>query len=682
MTYKIRIRHKIPNKVFPLTLRYDDSSLNLPVINVNLSDTFQVVELTGWDAIRGFIDPNKVKIDGSINEGNKVYVVGNLNIASVVETIEQNVEITGTVKKEEIEVNINGSIRKEEIEVNIEGTVKKEDVEVNIEGTVKKEVNVEIEGVVKYIEIYTYKVYCLNSVKNYNIKWTTDEEGTQVIAENTNQLSTSEESVYAHFSKDGYIPNYLYLTKDNDNNKNVGFYLYKEQYTFVVTVLPEVASGVATFEWYSDEDLTHHINNASGNSLTTILDTVWVKVNANGYKDVPVTIMFQGLFSENETIELEPEETPENLVVTALPMTEWTRNYPGLLQTSAETGDFVLALSNDQNRNVNYNVSIENTATLDSTQKYSCTSKQIDVGEYSIFIIHKRGYPPLNKTTGTFTISTDYSDNVTFNITSGQDTEHKSFVRNQVPYSYGLVQIVPYSAQNTNFSMSLLGMADGAAEISGNTVKYYTGGSDVKETPSIEKTYSCHKDYAYYIQNQNCPNVSFDSNDMITNINLTVKRLYSTLTFDITPNNLDRIRFGVLRLAQTSNDDSYEDCLVLNSILQESENHRFVMDKTQNYTTIYAGNTNILEVIDISSDNNGTRYEIPLSQTKKEFNIWFWSDVADKITVTTFDGVELTGVKSSNDIGGYFVRYTFNSTRTRQNSYYNDGFYITINNLN
>ena len=115
MTYKIRIRHKVPNKVFPLTLRYDDPSLNLPVIGVNLSDTFQVVELTGWEVIRGFIDPNKVKIEGVVNEGGQVYVVGNVNFTSVVETIEQSVDITGKVRYEvdveEIPVDITGSVR-------------------------------------------------------------------------------------------------------------------------------------------------------------------------------------------------------------------------------------------------------------------------------------------------------------------------------------------------------------------------------------------------------------------------------------------------------------------------------------------------------------------------------------------------------------------------------------------
>ena len=137
MTYKIRLRHKIPNKVFHLTLRYDDPSLNIPEIGIDLSDSFQIFELTGWHIIPGFIDVSKIKLVGSLTEGNTLYIANNLNIISVVETVDEDVNIDGAVRFE-----------KDNVDVTIEGTVRNE-IDVTIDGKVREEIDVDIDGIVK-----------------------------------------------------------------------------------------------------------------------------------------------------------------------------------------------------------------------------------------------------------------------------------------------------------------------------------------------------------------------------------------------------------------------------------------------------------------------------------------------------------------------------------------------------
>jgi len=791
MTYKIRIRHKVPNKVFPLTLRYDDPSLNLPVIGVNMSDTFQVVELTGWDAIRGFIDPNKVKIEGSINEGNKVYIVGNLNIASVVETIEQNVEITGTVKKEEIEVNINGSIRKEEIEVNIEGTVKKEDVEVNIEGTVKKEevevhidgtieieeVEVNINGTVHEVEEYSYAIfpedidlilmksmeltwysnsdldeshriidgvdghiwsnsldqtlyeevwfklepidnftvtpssgkitkdlpwaevyisgankYTLNVYKpdetdpmdiyNYSVDWYTNEDCT----ENNKFLSQDDPAGTLYSSKnevwavvtyhvDGfYKPTKVHLTQ-NESTKDV--ILEKEYFSYEITIDP--ADENATIEWYKDETCETPVTSEDGtftgnNKFYTPLSKLWIKVSAENYTDQIVAI--DGTVNENITVVLN-----DTVVLSAMALPSSYNETDGT-QTHLyqERGYFPIIISNDKHQLLDYTVSVTSEHRGGYTGKkrdFSLCSSQINIGnEYSIFIATRGAYGMTSHemvdTTGTFTIHSEKSEDIEIKVDASGNSEHYSNIRFR-SYSgiFCNVDIIPYSTNNTNIDLEFIGADDGAAVIDGNTIKFYTGDyNEGKDYPSNEVTFECLNYYRYYNGSgiySTQKTIAFDSVSMFQNITYELARKYSHLRFSILPNNLDRLKFGVISLYPTN-------CRYF--VIQESQNIRCVYS---NIAYQYNNCAYVISEIDLS--DHGHSYNINLSQRSDNFKICLLGqDIKDKITVTSLYGDEVTLTESNHFSINTRLTYTFKSTQKYESDgNRHDGFIITIN---
>lgn len=879
MTYKLRIRHKIPNKVFHLTLRYDDSSLNLPVIGINLTDSFQVIELTGWHIIPGFIDVNKIKLEGNQRDGNTLYVARRLTLENFVETVEEEVTVEGSVRfeKENVDVTIEGTVR-EEVDVIIEGTVKevqdvehidvtidgtiRQELDVTIEGTVREDVDVTIEGTVRegvenhymispilnndnatdddydygcligiygetgciglkwyydedldeshrinprggmyynglssyyndvwfkfetpdpymtitpsmghlnkdddYVEINIntniYKVHISNedmTDRVLDIEWYSDAEYTNKLF---NSINTNDHILYSGYdevwikvsyvySPYDYIPVYEHITVDNPeiyvtlvprgeyteqdvtidgtvreveeyahfyrialqntsitpsitwysdeectqiisgpaataflftnednvwaviegeglisetvnfepNTPSISIKLKKAQYNYSITIYPEEASSIATFTWYEDEELTTPISGETTSELTTSLEFVWVKVSAEGYKNEVISL--DGEVDELASVEM----SPDNLVINAIPMIEWETNYPNYLKTSAEGTKFPLILSNNRNEIVDYTVSVENTYTRTSQQNFTYSLPQINIGnEYSIIICVRKGYGSggLNQTTGTYTISADNSNTITFSISSARTTEHNSEPRLLTgPAAYVWLDIMPYASENKNFDIELIGLADGAAEIDGNTVKYYDNYEDGSDVPTKEKTYCCYPNYKYYIQNVGYETLSFDGDDMFSNINLSVGRLYSNLTYTVLPNNSNRLRFGIIRVTPANNVNF---CYV--AYIQENQNIRFVTDKN---------NTNILDMIDLS--NHGHTYVIDLpKQTSKTFELCFKNtDIVDKVTVTSTTGVETT-------VGDYAggKRYRFTTNKEKDGSYYYDGFHITIN---
>jgi hypothetical protein len=72
MAYKIKIKHNISGKTIPLTLKYDDPSLNLKVIPITVSSTYKEFNL--WNISN--IDASKVKIvEDNVVDGNTVYEI-------------------------------------------------------------------------------------------------------------------------------------------------------------------------------------------------------------------------------------------------------------------------------------------------------------------------------------------------------------------------------------------------------------------------------------------------------------------------------------------------------------------------------------------------------------------------------------------------------------------------------
>ena len=499
--------------------------------------------------------------------------------------------------------------------------------------------------------------------------WYADEECTQFLntsASNYPYIFTGEDEVWAVLTCEGYRTQTVHLVWDSSLGEgelmSASVKLIPSEFTYSITVSPEEANSIATIQWYEDSELTTPISDATGYELTSELLEVWVKISADGFRDK--TVRLYGVSDTDTCLHLDVEMSPDDLVINAIPMIEWETNYPNSLKTSAEGTRFPLILSNNRNEIVDYTVSVENTYTRTSQQNFTYLLPQINIGnEYSIIICDRRGYNNggLNQTTGTYTISADNSNTITFSISSAITTEHDSEPRLHTgPRAYVWLDIMPYASENKNFDIELIGLADGAAEIDGNTVKYYEnreGGSDV---PTKEKTYCCYPNYKYFIQNVGYETLSFDGDDMFSNINLSVGKLYSNLTYTVLPNNSNRLRFGIIRVTPADNDNF---CYV--AYIQENQNIRFVTDKS---------NTNILDMIDLS--NHGHTYVIDLpKQTSTAFELCFKNtDIVDKVTVTSTTGVETT----VSDYNGS-KRYRFITNKAKDGSYYYDGFHITIN---
>lgn len=76
MAYMINIRHTLANNVsLPVTLTYDDAtSSNSNNIDIDLTNQFQNVELTGWTNV----DASKIKvIEKTLDEGDVRYHILN-----------------------------------------------------------------------------------------------------------------------------------------------------------------------------------------------------------------------------------------------------------------------------------------------------------------------------------------------------------------------------------------------------------------------------------------------------------------------------------------------------------------------------------------------------------------------------------------------------------------------------
>ena len=789
MTYKIRIRHKVPNKVFPLTLRYDDTSLNLPVIRVNLSDTFQVVELTGWEVIRGFIDPNKVKIEGVVNEGGQVYVVGNVNFTSVVETIEQTVDIRGTVRYEidvdEIPVNITGIVRYEvdieEIPVGITGIVRYElDVEeipVNITGTIRQAEKTSFmlgeilvnnrndipynsimgyygEGPIKlswyynedmdeshkfnprkymyynglsdvyYDEVWfkfeapdefmtispsTGHIVKTDPVANVfsrtikitanifeihagnedmedsglEIEWYTDSSYSdrKFFTGNGNQhiFITGCDEIWAEvvpwWYYDEYKTKYVHITKDDP----IQYVIFdKNTYSYALAITP---SGVSpTVEWYKDENceipVTSEDGTFDGNYMfSTPLSNLWIKVTSSDFPEKIIAI--DGNVNELINVNL---YVNVNANLLTLYDSEKETGTGKEAKIHNETDYFPLVISDDSNEPIDYTVSIENThrtaAMPNTVRGFETASGQINIGnDYSIFICTRQGYgygeyaKIITTTYGTFTISSNKSEDFKLTASAIGGSQHNSADRFYTSIGTFInVRLEPYDPSSKNEEISIIGIADGAAIISGNTLKYYDDDENTAEDyPSKECIYECHPGY----KNTQYEN-AFDSYEMIDNLSLEVGRKYSYIRFTLLPNTSDRLRFGVIRLVQK---DSWRN-QCLHFIIQESENIRFMYYGKPSSQDV-SSNCNIYTTIDLSK--HGNVYELPyISYSTRVFNKLYFmgsDDISNRIYVTNLEGtIEAT----SQIIETNKLQYTFTTDKEEESGGYHDGFRIQI----
>ena len=562
----------------------------------------------------------------------------------------QDVTITGKVRFEQRQrqVSIHGRVRRklDEVEVSIEGTLR-EEIEVGIEGTVidistpPVEQDVTITGTVKEVTTPpTDRDVTITGSVRYE-----PEQGEETVNIDVEGTIFNTDTLDVDVNIDGTVKEEIEVNIDGsvrkeEVNVNIEGTVKKE----------EIEVGIEG---------------------TVKKEEVDVRIDGTLRQEIEVGI-------EGTVI----EESENDLTLNTIPMVEWSRDYPDNLQVSSEGTNFPLVIFNDKDEKVDYNVSISNVNTL-YQQDFTTSSCQLDIDNYSVFII-KRPRKEFNQTDATFTISSDRSDDVTFNVTGILYTEHESYVRHYIGYNatigrdgwpFSSIQVLPYTSGSLDMDMMFVGMADGAAEISGNTVRYYENGENASDVPTIEKTYSCYTNYKYN-KDGVAQTLPFDGSSMVSNMNLSVDRLYSTLSYTISPNNSDRLRFGVMRLASNDND-----CLYLNTIIQESATVRIVFSKVQYYKVEYNyyPDNLILGVIDLSK--TGETFRIPIQQTGKSYEIYFWNtDVQNSITITSFNGISASkSVGADNGLGGKFLRYYFTSDMEKEGSYYNDGFLITIN---
>ena len=81
--------------------------------------------------------------------------------------------------------------------------------------------------------------------------------------------------------------------------------LVAETYSYSVSVSPAAAASTATFAWYEDSGLQTQIAGANANTLTSALNSVWVRVSATGYVPQTVQLTSQST-SASVTLNKEP----------------------------------------------------------------------------------------------------------------------------------------------------------------------------------------------------------------------------------------------------------------------------------------------------------------------------------------------------------------------------------------
>lgn len=473
---------------------------------------------------------------------------------------------------------------------------------------------------------------------------------------------------------DGYQEASVHITKD-EYVKYVS--LNKSEYVYNVSINPSDAD--VTIEWFKDENCEIPLTESDGEwdgsyTFTTSLSNVWIRITSDDYSEQIVAI--DGNVNEDITVVLNDTVT---LSAMALPSTYNETDYT---QTHLyqEYSYFPIVISNDKHQLLDYTVSVTSEHKVNYTKKgrdFSVCSSQINIGnEYSIFIATRGAYGvsshDMVDTTGTFTIHSEKSEDINVKVIASGNSEHYSAVRfNEYSGVYCNVDIIPYSTNNTNIDLEFIGADDGAAVIDGNTIKYYTGDyNEGKDYPSKEITYECLNYYRYnngsgiYTIHKT---IAFDSESMFQNITYELARKYSHLRFSILPNNLDRLKFGVLSLYPT-------DCRYF--VIQETENIRFVYS---NVNTQYNNGRYAITTIDLS--NIGDSFNINLVQRSDDFKIYLiGQDIKNRITVTSFYGNEVSLTETSHYSTNTKLTYKFKSTQKYESDgMRHDGFIITIN---
>lgn len=311
-----------------------------------------------------------------------------------------------------------------------------------------------------------------------------------------------------------------------------------------------------------------------------------------------------------------PDEPPTPIIT---PVT--IDAFPILGGTSLDVGNefeyLVLAVTNNQNVNTQYNITATNSDTSKHGRDFVIASPQIDIyNGLSLFIVKKGGYHL--GVDGDYTVKERYvmscdfnvsGDNVTntktftlWNGTTMLESQHQSRVRQSLPGFTYHVNYVPYSTSNLSYQTKLYGLAQGGVDINNNSVSYYTNGSAASDSPNMIKTYSVNNNHIIKYQKGKPVTSSYDYT-MLSNMSIQIGIRESSLNYTVTKNSLDRLRFSVIRLSSNTtingSDDSDNEVEWFQANLQESNNLRFVLVSGKEGQSSFIS-YNLAKVIDLS----------------------------------------------------------------------------------
>lgn len=508
-------------------------------------------------------------------------------------------------------------------------------------------------------------------------------------------VDTEDMEIYMYYGENSVDSMYI---PDNSGWRYLGFMLLKAlglndiyiayndpvvYYDYTITITnPEDVEGSVIYEWFEDEPCLTKIDNETNNTIRTTKETIWVKVTVNGE-----TYQYELNNGEEKQITIESS----TVVIDALPIVQSKREY-NKWDVSTEGTIFPIVVSNDKNKSTTYDLSINNTYHQGKTFRKRIANG-IDIGNgQSVFIISKGGYAPSESgyCTGTFTIScTDADEDKTLTITSNNMTDHAPNIRcnsSNNSYVFSNIHLIPH--YGGNIDSILLGTTQCARiDTETNTIYSYGSGKMIDDEPTESSTYKCYKGYRYLkwkVINGTGgyrvePVVSYDTESMISNLQFYFDqyepRIYSHFKSVISPNpENNRMRFGVVYLGKDVTNPDIEDtgCLYMDSIIQESENIRFVLprpSKDSNYNIFnFTSNSIIpLETIDLSKQGE---YTFPSYSELFFLN----NDVVNKITVTDMSNnvISPTTTTPYGDSYLYGVSYYISDN-------YSDGYIITIN---
>lgn len=520
----------------------------------------------------------------------------------------------------------------------------------------------------------TYTINVTNATV-WRYMWFKDADLTIEISDaEGNSIESELDRVWVLVSANGFFDEKVELTKE-EPEKTIEMTRY---YTYTVYLGPEEAALNATYEWYSDEGLTQKLEGKYGFIINSVLSEVWVKITSEGYEEAVLYLNDNNRVIDYEMTEIEP------LSIYAVPLVE--RTYGKKPQTYGfdvgnERNSFVVLVGNDKNKNIEYNISVENSER--TYRKFYIKSPQINIGDgRAVFVIEKRGYEnggmyKSAASCGTFSVTDDKKNIAAKFVVSGKTgDQHDYYIRGYDGGKYSGVQYCSYTGGT--YSIDLRGVADGACMIMNNkTYRYTSVVSHASEEPNNIMEFNMINNFAHYDTiEKGFVTESYDGEDMIQNMSFNTEWAYSKMNYTITENTLGRARFGAVRLESKESIDGhntyYDGCERVMFVLQESQTMKFVFDDIG--TSLFATQLNMIGTVDLSQSGKVYEFKKTVTYDSAKTRICFLNDnTLSKFTVTVSNGetIQPTVDRRRGMVSFITVPYENNGT-------YEETFYVKV----